>query len=766
MPIFYGIFAYLSFTVLLGFLSFYDFSLGLISLISFCHLLHYRLPRNRIYLLIVSFSFWLLLFKLNLSPVPISVPETDVHETIRFIEYPVFDGNKMSANVNINGRKIAVSYWLNSKTEKDHLRTISYPGVICSVNGNYEIPSQQRNPNAFNYRQFLLTEKIYYTMTIHEMKECHIGKRTFLDYLLIIRENSIAEVNRVFPTHIAPFINALLFGEDRGMEEEDQAAYQSLGLSHLLAISGLHVSILSVSLFFLLLRFGFTKEFARNFLLFVLPLYAVFAGMSPSVNRAVFMSWCVLFLSKWKDTFLPIDALGFSFLFFILRNPAIIYHVGFQLSYLVTACLLLSSAILKKHARYLTSSVLIALLAQLASLPVILFHFYEFSLVSCLMNIIFVPLYSFIILPLCIVMFIIILIMPSLIDFFANLLMKIVELANSITNWISHFDLFTITLGKPPVFLFIFYFFTIIVLFFVIEKYWLQKKGLLFLLLFTPIIFQLLFVKWSPFGEVTFIDVGQGDSILIRLPFNQGNYLIDTGGNISYTQEEWEEQANPYDPGEKIVLPLLKSRGITHLDKLILTHGDMDHIGSAKTIIEKLPIKQLLVGDTIHKKAFELEIIALANKKNIEVIHVYEGLKWAKGKYDFHILAPRLMDEADNDASIVIYAIVAGKRWLFTGDLEEAGEKQLIEKYPQLRVDILKVGHHGSNTSTTAPFLSKIKPKAAIISVGERNRYGHPHQEILDRLQENTIDIYRTDKNGAVSYSFFLNKGRFSTVID
>jgi competence protein ComEC len=336
---------------------------------------------------------------------------------------------------------------------------------------------------------------------------------------------------------------------------------------------------------------------------------------------------------------------------------------------------------------------------------------------------------------------------------------------NRFAEWVYQFDIFHIVLGRPPLILFLVFFIFYFIGFALFERDGLKKKKLLLTLFLVPVFLQIIMVKFSPVGEVTFIDVGQGDSILIRLPFNQGNYLIDTGGKVTFPLEDWQERRTNFDPGEDIVVPFLKSRGISKIDKLILTHGDSDHTGSALAILENFRIGQVLVGDTLEKKEIELNIINEAKKRGIPITKVSAGMQWEEAGHKFFIIAPEKAAVSSNDASICIYSKLGGQSWLFTGDLEEIGEREVIEQFPQLEVDVLKVGHHGSKTSTTELFLSKIKPEFGVISAGRDNRYGHPHQEVLERLNAHKVMIYRTDIHGAVTYKYFLNRGNFSTVL-
>lgn len=732
----------------------------------FFHILHYKLHQKQFYIVLASFFLMFFYFLWQFEKTIPPPPDGDQKLLVQFADYPAFDGNKLSATVvEKQGEKLAFSYYINSKSEKEKLRHILQPGAHCQVHGYLELPPEPRNPNAFNYRQFLQTQKIDYLLKAEQISDCFLQEKTIYQKILDFRKQGIESINEHFPNHIAPFINALLFGNDDNMDQSVEEAYQRLGLSHLLAISGLHVTIITACLYFVLLKIGFTRERVRLLLLLFLPIYAVLGGAAPSVIRSVFMAWVILFLSKWRLFLSSIDALAISFILFVFINPYIIYHVGFQLSYTVTAGLLLSRNILQNISGSLKSGFAIAVISQIVSLPILLTSFYEFSIISFLLNLIYVPLYSIFILPLSFFTYFIILLLPDLSGLFVSLLTLLIEYPNQFAVWVNQIDFFTIVLGKTPLFLFILFFISMIICFILLEKYGFKKKKLLLSFFLCPFLLHLVSVKFSPVGEVTFIDIGQGDSIFIRLPFNQGNYLIDTGGVLQFPQEEWERREKPFDPGESIVVPFLKSKGITSIDKLILTHGDIDHVGSSRALFENLHIEELVVGQTAEKREAELAVIQLAKENKTKVTYAYDGMYWSWGKNEFYIIAPEKNAKASNDASVVIYAKLGKKSWLFTGDLEKDGEEKLIKKYPNLRTDILKVGHHGSDTSTTEVFLETIEPEIAIISAGKNNRYGHPHQEVIDRLAKKNIKTYRTDEHGAITYYYFFDIEKISTML-
>ncbi|GAB6249213.1 hypothetical protein BCSAG_05300 [Bacillus cereus] len=266
-------------------------------------------------------------------------------------------------------------------------------------------------------------------------------------------------------------------------------------------------------------------------------------------------------------------------------------------------------------------------------------------------------------------------------------------------------------------------------------------------------------------GSVTFIDVGQGDAILIRLPYDKGIYLIDTGGTLRVNKEEWQQKKHEFSVGNDVLIPFLQKEGIKTIDKLIVTHGDADHIGAAQELLSYIPVKEVVFGRKGKDAVLEKVVKKRALEKEMKITEVGEGESWSVNEAEFFVLAPKGKEKSENNASIVIWAKFGGLKWLFTGDLEEEGEKILVEAYPDLQVDVLKVAHHGSNTSSIEPFLNVIQPRVAIISVGKQNRYGHPHKEVIERFEKMGSAIWRTDKQGAISYVFKGENGTFKSKI-
>ncbi|EAF0470755.1 MBL fold metallo-hydrolase, partial [Listeria monocytogenes] len=251
-------------------------------------------------------------------------------------------------------------------------------------------------------------------------------------------------------------------------------------------------------------------------------------------------------------------------------------------------------------------------------------------------------------------------------------------------------------------------------------------------------------------GKVSFIDVGQGDSILIQLPYNQGNYLIDTGGQLPFEKEAWAKKRKPFTIGESTLTPVLKSKGINSLDKVIITHSDADHMEGLDDLQKNITINELIYAKGAENKPIMKE--ALAAMPKVKQTIILAGAKWQIGENSFECLYPDKAGEGGNDDSIVLKAVLDDKVWLFTGDLEANGEMGISEQ--PIKADILKVGHHGSKTSSSKEFIQKVKPTFAVISCGLNNRFGHPHEETINTLETAGVTILRTDVQGEIIYTF------------
>jgi competence protein ComEC len=293
-------------------------------------------------------------------------------------------------------------------------------------------------------------------------------------------------------------------------------------------------------------------------------------------------------------------------------------------------------------------------------------------------------------------------------------------------------DIFTISFSKLNIILIIIYY-VLLILCKNSKKYYI---GIICLLL----IFYLngLYVI-NP--KVYFLDVGQGDSSLIR--YKNKNYLIDTGGITNY-QEEWKKRKHEYSISNDLIIPFSRSIGVKKIDYLIITHGDYDHMGDATNIVNNMNVKKIIFNcGEINE--LEEELLYYRHYSCIDKLDFEPNLYFLNTKtYD-----------NENDNSNVVYMEYYGYKFLFMGDASMEREKEIIDKYNINDIDVLKVGHHGSKTSSSVGFINIMKPKYSIISVGKNNKYGHPNKEVLNNLKESKV--YRTDRDGSIRFKILNN---------
>ncbi|KAF0818309.1 DNA internalization-related competence protein ComEC/Rec2 [Bacillus sp. ZZV12-4809] len=681
------------------------------------------------------------------------------------------DGDLLTVQVELTEKKekLAARYKIKSETEQNFLSDYLKIGMTCRVNGTLRIPPASTNPNSFSYKDYLNHNSIFWILELEQLNlsDCTYNKSTIMLPILKMREMGTHYILDHFPEQTAPLAIALIFGDRNFIEEDTIALYQKIGIIHLLAISGLHVGMLAGMFFLAGIRAGITREKVTGILFAGLPLYAILTGAAPSVLRAVFMMMVVLLAKKLRAPIQLADVISIVFVIYLFFSPFVIYNAGFQLSFAVSFSLILSApAILRKFTHPFAVILSVSFICQAAAIPILLWHFYEVSVISVFANLIFVPLYSSIFLPLVLILFIIDLLTGGRADFLLSVFEKIIVFLNWAAQMLSAIPNSTLILGRPSLVLIIIYLLLIPAFF----AGWERSKNKIVtkygILLILPILIHYLSNVLTPYGEITFIDVGQGDSILIKLPFGRGNYLIDSGGTLMFETEDWKMRSDPYETGKDTVVPFLKSKGISKIDKFFLTHGDMDHIGGASAVLREIKVNSIVFPQGAEFLKAEKDLMDQAKINKGEIIFTKAGDSWLIGDSVFQVLSPFGGEMGEvvgkNDGSIVLFAQVGGLSWLFTGDLEEQGEGQLIKSYPKLKADVLKVAHHGSKTSSTDLFLAGVKPRIGVISAGANNRYGHPHNDVMNRLNSYNVKVLRTDKQGAVTYFFKGDSGTFS----
>ncbi len=558
-------------------------------------------------------------------------------------------------------------------------------------------------------------------------------------------------IQEVFPASLVTEAEALLIGDRSGMAEEEATIYRRLGITHLFAISGLHVGLLAFMLRELLLRLKVRRETVSMILIILLPFYAVIAGGAPSVWRAVSVTVLILLTISGRVSIRPDNAIALSAIVFIFYEPYVLFQPGFQLSYIAAISLVLSLELLERTKTIIGTSFLVTSISQLSLYPLLLLHFHELSLSSFFINIIYVPLYSVIILPANLILLMLSVISLPITSLIFAAYEPFREFVRLVTAWVSSLPYQLWTPGKPGVIEAVFAVVGVMYFFVKCEEGKLLRHCIHLLLI------PAILIHFLPYTDgtlrVTFLDVGQGDSAVIELPYKQGVYLIDTGGKVEFGEDTWKTPDKSFEVGRKIVIPYLKGRGIVKVDKLIISHAHADHMEAADEILEEIRVGEIHItpGSEVAK---EMEVLTqLAIEKRVPIYSMSGGISWSVGDTDFKYLGPWDNDYEGNDSSLILLMKTIGPSFFFSGDMETEAERKFLLRYGEVKWGslILKAGHHGSKTSSTDPFVDALRPELAIISAGRNNLYGHPHEEVMDTFKKYGIPTLLTAEEGSIT---------------
>ena len=579
------------------------------------------------------------------------------------------------------------------------------------VKGKYTLPKKATIPNNFDYQKYLYNNHIFYIMYAKELKIIKKNQNITFKIKKYILDKTSNYTNN-------GYLNAFIIGDKTDLEFYE--TYQNNGISHLFALSGMHISMLSLIIYKLVNKFKHKDLIVIMFLLF----YITLTNFSASILRTIIF-FIILKLNKKLDLNISTkNALLITLSIIMIYNPLIVFDIGFQYSGLVTFGLIVSTKYYKKN--YLYNLFITSFIALLFSVPITLYNNYELNLLSILNNLINVPLITFVIYPLSLLTFLLKFLEPIY-----NLTINLLEFINNISS------IFSLNIIVPKVHI-IFYLIYYLLIYLYIESN--NKKYILIACLY------LLSFKLKPFIDrnnyVYYLDVGQGDSSLII--YNDNVVMNDTGGTSNYNVSSG-------------CIKLLKSLGYSHIDYLILTHGDFDHMGEAINLVNNFKVEKVIFNCGEFNE-LEQELIRVLDKKKIPYYSCIKGLNIDDNKLYF-------LNNQDygneNDNSSVIYTELNDYKFLFMGDAGIEVEEDLIKKYNLQDIDVLKVGHHGSKTSSGKEFIDEVNPKYSIISVGKNNRYGHPNDSVLGNL--NNSKIYRTDQDGSIEIKINKNEYKIRT---
>ncbi|HHY90638.1 MAG TPA: DNA internalization-related competence protein ComEC/Rec2, partial [Clostridiales bacterium] len=492
-------------------------------------------------------------------------------------------------------------------------------------------------------------------------------------------------------------------------------------------------------------------------------------GAVPSVLRAATMLGLLIIAPLLNRKYDSLSAIAVVALFLLIINPLLIFHVGFQLSFAaVLSIVLLYPKILEKITflpPFWAQSIAVIISAQIGTIPIVAYHFHFISIAAFFINIPIVLLAGYV-MPLGLITIVSAFIFYPLSVFLGKILFILLKIMVILTELAASMPMASVQTVSPSIFFVICYYFFL----FIIsaekclpEGIWVQKRkklcGLLIALYLAVWGISYLFPQNA---EVIFVDVGQGDCTVIRTP-KRKTILIDGGGNYDWSAQSW-------DVGEDVLVPFLLRNGIRHIDMVILSHPHRDHIGGLLSVFSHLKVDILFRGVGNYESE-DLKILEELCKKNHVQIYLLQQGDQIQIEKDIHmeVLFPEkwngaISDEEANNHSLVCLIRMKGIDILFTGDIEKETEMKLTEKYPDLRADILKAAHHGSNTSNTEKWIRLLRPRMAVIQVG-KNLFGHPSQEVLERFEQNHIYVFRNDQDGAILLQIEGQRVRVKTTL-
>lgn len=726
---------YLSFLLL--WLYYAIFSASYLALLGFVFLLvcfFFQFPwksASKFLVLCGIFGFWFLFQNWQQSQASQNL--ADSVERVRILPDTIkVNGDSLSFRGKSDGRIFQVYYKLQSEEEKEAFQALTDLHDL-ELEGKLSEPEGKRNFGGFNYQSYLQTQGIYQTLNIKRIKSLQkVGSWDTGENLSSLRRKAVVWIKTHFPDPMRNYMTGLLLGHLDTDFEEMNELYSSLGIIHLFALSGMQVGFFMDGFKKFLLRLGLTQEKLKWLTYPFSLIYAGLTGFSASVVRSLLQKLLAQHGVKGLDNF----ALTVLVLFIIMPN--FFLTAGGVLSCAYAFILTMTG----KEGEGLKAVARESLVISLGILPILSFYFAEFQPWSILLTFVFSFLFDLVFLPLLSILFALSFLYPVIqLNFIFEWLEDIIRLVSQVASR-------PLVFGQPNVWL-------LILLLISLALVYDLRKNIKRVAGISLLIVGFFFLTKHPLeNEITMLDVGQGESLFLR-DVTGKTILIDVGGKAESNKKikAWQEKVTTSN-AQRTLIPYLKSRGVVKIDQLILTNTDKEHAGDLLEVTKAFHVGEILVSKgSLKQKEFVAELQATQTK--VRSITAGENLPIFGSQLE--VLSPRKIGDGGHEDSLVLYGKLLDKHFLFTGNLEEKGEKDLLKQYPDLEVDVLKAGQHGSKKSSSSVFLEQLKPEITLISVGKNNRTKIPHQETLTRLEGINSKVYRTDQQGAIRFKGWKN---------
>ena len=691
-----------------------------------------------------------------------------------------------SDNEIINNRKCILN--LKNKNNKK----LSYGDEIY-FDGEYSIPEGKRNYGGFDYSLYMKTQKLYGTFEIENYELINKNKGNKIEEKILDFKKYVKNIlNTNLQKDEANLCIGLLIGDRTNISKQIEEDFKNSNLTHMLAVSGSHFTYIIIAISFV--NKGIKrKRLGQIIMIIVIILFMNLTGNTASVVRSGIMAIYIILASIFHKRADIWTSMAVAIIIQLINNPYAIFDIGLQLSYggvigivgfnknILSKILYFDNYIkinikekiqknnkykmqeinnteikLSKVKKYIIEASAVTISANIVIIPIMMYHFNTISFTFLISNLLVGPILGFVVIFGFILIFLSFILNSFLMPFFfiLNILISIILYIAHICANLPFSKVFVPTPNKLMLVLF---YLNLFILFYYKEKNVKNKKQKYSsILLIIIIIFNFIYPLADSTKKnltINFIDVGQGDSTLIRV--DNKNILIDGGGSL---------YSDSFDVGEKTLFPYLLDRGITYLDYVIVSHFDADHFQGLEYVINNIKVKNAIISSLgQNSKEFEM-FLNLAKKKKINIIYVKKGDSINFNNAKIEILYPDneiINDNAKNNNALVCKLIYNNFSMLFTGDIEEIAEKKILKLYEKnkekLRADVLKVGHHGSKTSSSYDFIKTVSPKIALIGVGKDNNFGHPNLGVIERLEKSGATIYRTDNMGEIELSIKSN---------
>ena len=606
-------------------------------------------------------------------------------------------------------------------------------GSIIKINAQYTEATRDRNYGGFNYKTYLRTKKIY---GIFNVEDVEIVKNGSDNIIIKLRKYIKSKLREKLKKENSELAISLIVGDRSHISSEVEDNFKKANLMHMLAISGAHFSYVILIATFISNRLQH-KRLGQLIQIIAIIFFMNLTGNTASVVRAGIMSILLIGSSICKRQNDSLNNIAISAIIQIINNPYIIFDSGFMLSYSGVLGIILFYKKISEHIHF--KSIALTISANIFIIPIMIYNFHTISGSFIISNICASWLLGIIIILEFISLCIPIKLLYMILDLLIMMLRKIAEICANIPFAQMYVPRYAI--------------FFVIVIYILIfcRKSKCRKYVYSFLTIGVSILLIVNFTDvYQDRMRINFIDVGQGDSCLIR--YKGTNIMIDSGGSLSKNKD-----GKSYDIGENVLNNYLLNRGITRLDYIMASHFDEDHSQGFVFLLKNMKVKNVIISEQYKTSSIYEQFKQICKNQNIQIIYVRSGDEIRIKDLAFKILHPKskenqISENPLNNNAIVCMVKYKNRRILFTGDIEKVAENEMVKEYTNgLKADILKVGHHGSKTSTTKEFLDLINPSVALIGVGQNNKFGHPNEDVIKRLEEKNIQIYRTDEMGEIS---------------